>query len=455
MAKTTVEGNELKIKDPKFLSLVGKPANKVAFRVVRSDDTDQPTGDTTMKPVIVRRARRTDTSPILRMTFPVAYTDEQVAQQMATFGLTGYDVSRSDTAVVAVRSDLKSISNSGPSTSIRLTADGIVAEVAKIDTSDGNPKSQIAVASLVFRADKFTPDTIKLWLDGNKISAGDIAAPEGDGDYIVQRQEIPEGEETRKVELADGVSATIIRSDCCDIPDGFVAVVNETAYGNWGWGQLDFMAAMADEEFSEAMDEALYRLKDVLRNILLYSSLPLAERKVLMVNALAQFQAFSTGILDSLPRTVLVAVARSASPQPEKESMNKTPDGGVSTNTPAAPTPETPITRAELAAMIDEAIAKRAAPAAAAPAAEPKAAEPAAPAASTAITRDDLAAAMTAAVKPLVDRIEKVEGTTVARSDAGDGEVAAMTAKAGEDTKTKDVFRGSPLFNGLGVRRTA
>ena len=135
--------------------------------------------------------------------------------------------------------------------------------------------------------------------------------------------------------------------------------------------------------------------------------------------------------------------------------MNKTPDGGVSTNTPAAPTPETPITRAELAAMIDEAIAKRAAPAAAAPAAEPKAAEPAAPAASTAITRDDLAAAMTAAVKPLVDRIEKVEGTTVARSDAGDGEVAAMTAKAGEDTKTKDVFRGSPLFNGLGVRRTA
>lgn len=460
MAETQVTGtgNLVAIKEPKFLSMVCKPANKMAFKVVRSEE-----GETHMKSPVVRRQRRSEQSPIMRMQFPVGYTDEQVTDRMAAFGLAGYSVESSADGIIATRSDLKSISPD-TTTSIRLTADGIVAMVARGEQPAENPKSQIAVVSLAFRADKFDAAQVQDWLKANGMDTP-VISPEGAGDFIVQRAEVQDGEETRTVQIEDGVSATIVRADTMSVPDGYVAVVNETAYGNWGWGQLDFSAAMADEEFCDVMDEALYRLRDVLRNILLYSALPLADRKLLMVNALEQFKGFSVSILDSLPRQVLVAVVRSASNQLEKVQMSNSKNSGAATTQPAATVPaEQPITRAEIATIAAEAATaaiKALGLVARSEVDEPKKEEPTGaagvvttPAATEAsITREDMKAMLGEVVAPLVERLKQVEGATVLRSDGGDAKVE-VTGTGGE-AKSKDVFRGASAFQGLGLPNRA
>jgi len=462
--QVTGEGNLVRVKEPKFLSLVGKPANKMAFKVVRSDEE----GEEPMKQPVVRRQRRSEPSPILRMQFPEGYTDEQVTAQMQAFGLTGYTVEKAADGIIATRSDLKSISPDA-SVSIKLTADGIMATVARTDTPAENPKSQLAVTSISFDAGTFSAAQVSDWLRLNGMETASVGDATGDGNFIVTRADTPEGEETRTVQLEAGVSATIIRADVVDIPVGFVAVVNETAYGNWGWGQLDFAASMADEEFSEAMEEASYRLRSILNNILLYSALPLAERKTLMVNALDQYKAFAVSILDTLPRQVLVAVVRSASTSQEKPDMSKNDNSGAATT--AAPNPVTddkPVTRAEISAIATEAATavlaamgiKRAdgGKQEGEGAVETKTevvVEPVAPAV-VGITREDVTTAVLAAMTPLVERLQKVEGTTAVRSDLGDGKVE-VTEKKGGKTGESDVFRGSPVFGGLGlnVKRTA
>lgn len=456
-------GNLVRVQQPKFLSVVGKPANRIAFKVVRSDSEK----GNSMKPVVIRRTRRSDPSPILRMTFPAAYSDEQVTEQMKTFGLTGYNVARSEAGVIATRSDLQSIATE--LTSIRLTEDGIVAEVARTEQPT-NPKSAVAVVSLSFRSDKFTVEAAKKWLAdaGIEVSAEPVA---GEGDIEVVRHAVSEDTERRVVQLEDGVSATIIRSDDEDIPEGYVAAVNETAYGNWGWGQLDFNARMADVAFTEVMDEAVWQLRRVLEDILLYSALPLADRKTLMVNATEQFKAFTVGILDSLPRTVLVAVARSASQPKESTGMTTKHEGGASTPTPApaAGTQDspTPVTRADfeqlvatvggLSAAINKITEAQQVSRSDAPAETPAAApsettpEPAAVTITRADVEEAVKAAVSAVAEPLVKRLDALEGTTVLRSDSGDGKITATNQPNATGTK-KDVFRGATVFGGLGLK---
>lgn len=462
--QVTGEGNLVRVKEPKFLSLVGKPANKMAFKVVRSDKE----GEEPMKQPVVRRQRRSEPSPILRMQFPDGYTDEQVTTQMQAFGLTGYTVEKAAEGIIATRSDLKSISPDA-SVSIKLTADGITATVARTDTLAENPKSQLAVTSLSFDANTFNAAQVSDWLRLNSMETASVEDAAGDGNFIVTRAETPEGEETRIVTLESGVTATIIRSDSADIPAGYAAVVNETAYGNWGWGHLDFAASMADSEFSEAMEDASYRLRSILTNILLYSALPLAERKTLMVNALDQYKAFAVGILDSLPRQVLVAAVRSASNTLEKPEMSKIDNSGAATTANPAPVADDkPITRAEIATIAAEAAtaAIKALGITRADGGKQEGegvveaktevvAEPVAPAV-VGITREDVTSAVQAAMSPLVERLQKVEGTTAVRSDLGDSKVEVTEVK-GAKTGESDVFRGSPVFGGLGlnVKRSA
>lgn len=459
--KVTGEGNLVTVRTPKFLSVVGLPANKRAFGIVRSEPTQPTTGESHMKPQVVRRQRRSDPTPILRMVFPETYTDEQVTEKMTAFGLTGFDVQRSEGGtIVATRSDLKSISTD-TTTEILLTADGIKATVQRTDSAaPANPKSGLAVVSLVFRADTFTPEAVASWLVSKGMSSD--VPQDGAGDFIVQRREVPAEEETRVVELEPGVSAVVARADSDDIPDGYVAVVNETCYGNWGWGQLDFAASMADVEFSRVMDDAVYRLRHVLDQILLYSALPLAERKTLMVNALEQFKTFAVGILDSLPRTILVAVARSASPTKENPEMTTNTAGGA-TNPAKTETPAASITRADIQSVLQEmlpglladalkgTVARSEGGADGTPptSGEPKKEE----AAPVAITRADISAAVAEAVKPLVERVERVEGTTVLRSDTGDASVTKTETDPSKTGDAKDVFRGAPVFGGLGLKR--
>lgn len=457
------------------MSLVGKPANMISFKVVRSRDgngTVDKTPEKLMTTPVIRRSRRSDPSPIMRLTFPGTYTDEQVTQQLGAWGLSGYNVSRSDDKILATRADLQSSADLD-STQIKLTEDGVVAEVARSASPAPNPSERVKVAQVILRADKFDADSVLSWMSEHGINAetDTVKRAEGSGDYLVVRHAVPEGQETRTVSLDGGVSMVVVRDSMEDIPEGYVAVVNEACYGNWGWGHLDFSAAMADEIFSDAMDDAVYRLRSVLNNILLHSALPLAERKTLMTRALEQFNGFAISILDSLPRTVLVAVARSAT-LPKGPSMTTNTDGGASTQTAPSAAAEQPITRAAVAEMISEAIkAAVATPATAtrddgtstAPAAaaqEPGAAPAAAPVSGSVITRQDLAAATADAVReavtPLVERLAKVEGATTVRSDAGDQTPATTATKPAQGAATQahqqDVFRGAPVFQGLRLR---
>lgn len=470
MADTVdVDGNLIRVDTPRYLSVVGRPANKVAFRVIRSDTEKE--GKPQMKPTVIRRVKRAEPSPVLRMVFPVEYTDEQVTDQMKAFGLAGYNVVRTDKGVEATRGDLKSLANEGV-TSIKLTADGITAIVssAGIESAPKNPKSFVSVASIAFRAEKFTAEQAAAWLAAAGVEAK-VSEDGGEGDLIAVRHDIPEGEESRVVVLEEGVSATIIRADAQDIPGAYAMAVNETAYGSWGWGQLSFAAAMADEMFTEVMDAAVWQLRRVLDQILLYSALPLGDRKALMSNALDEFKAFTISILDSLPRTLLVAVARSAT-QPTENPMTTKPEGGAPTQAPAASatTPETaapaadpqPISRAEfdslvksvadLAAAVAPAQRTDPAPAAAGGAEPPKEEEAPAP---VSLTRADLEsgikAAVTAATEPLVQRLSALEGTTVVRSDGGDGRIAPAGHSGDGTAEKKDVFRGAPVFGNLGL----
>ena len=74
-------------------------------------------------------------------------------------------------------------------------------------------------------------------------------------------------------------------------------------------------------------------------------------------------------------------------------------------------------------------------------------------AAPVAITRADVSAAVVEALKPLVERVERVEGTTVLRSDTGDATVTKTELKGDKTGDAKDVFRGAPVFGGLGLKR--
>lgn len=435
---TPVTGNLVKVKDPKFITLVGKPANQTGFKVLRSDQ-----GETTMAPPLLRRTRRSETNPVLKLTFPAGVDEESVKQTLDTYGMSGYTIAKEGEVYTAVRADLKSIS-ADTTQQIKLTEDGLMATIARSsDSAPANPeeKTALTLAYLSFDAEKFTQEDVKRWTQEHGVD-GEIQEPQNAGkSYVVRRSEVADGEDVRHMQLEDGITATIVRSSDPNVPDGFVAVINETAYGSWGWGQLDFGAMMADYEFSKAMDDALWKLRGLLDNIILWSGLPLDVRKELLNRALSQFGQFTGSLMDNLPRQLLVSVVRSANPQQEKSIMTQQASSGAATTDNQAGE-KAVLTREDVAKMIEDAIksSKEATPAAAlAPAARSDAtktegaAEPAATPAT--LSRADLEDVMSKALQPFGERLAKIEGATlVQRGDTPDPKP--------ENVK-RDVFAGA------------
>jgi hypothetical protein len=447
------EGNLVKVIQPKFVSLVGSPANQTPIRIVRS----APPKGVPMSASTARRIRRStgEVNPVLQLSFPDEMTDTEIAATLTVYGMNDYKVERKDGKVYATRSDLQSIARSDKTMDVKLT-DKITALVQRSDASMvgatvGQPG--ISVVAFEFSAEKFADvGEVAKWIERNSVDKA--SAPTQNPDlscFEVKRGQMEEGADTRRIELEDGVVATIVRSDDGSIPAGMVAVVSEAAYGGYGWGQLDFAAALADTQFCEWMDEGIRRLRYVLENILFYSQLPLDVRKTLVSNALAQFDAFVAGIMDSMPRQLLISVTRSAQPKEIPMSTSQTQgQGGAAT--PAASTTTTgtevqraapaaaaatpaangdekiTLTRSELATLVRAELAAKEtedkATAEAAKAAEVKRAEE-----------------IEAATAPLKAEIEKLKGTTVVRS-GGDPAVAAQQAGATGGEK-KDVFRGA------------
>ena len=434
-----------------FISLVGLPANQRAFSILRSDQEEKEVSNTTPR---VKRTRRNDSNNLVRLTFPENYTAAQAEQSLETFGLSGFSVVDVEGVLCAARSDLQTIAND-QLTSIKLTEDGIMAEVLMPEGQQATGgKSGLAVPYIEFSSETFSRADVIAWLQENKVDFDEKAIDNSTGNFVLKRADTESEAEVRLMALSDGVTAAVVRADTDDIPEGYVAVISETAYCGWGWGQLDFEARLADIEVGDKIREGLYAMEDVLRNIIFHSELPVESRKQLANRTLAQYGAYVSSLLDLLPRQLLVSVVGSVNTQRKDQAQE--PDMSVKNENTADQNPQDEVVtmkRSELDAMIaaakgtDTAGTDSAATVTNETPAAPAA--PEAPAATVGLTRADLLEVL----KPMADRLEKLEGTTIVRSDNNDPEVPPATAaeKPELDTRSESVKRADKVFAGLNL----
>lgn len=451
--------------EPKFLTLTKMPAGQVAFKVVRGDKEKEET--MSGKPEAQaetrrRRIRSTQRSSLLYIAFPGGTTKEQVEEAVKEYGIDGYALVEDGDTFLLRRNDLTETPQDALTIQI---GDGRKAGIVRTDAAAGyevqDPMPHVSVIAIDFNKEVFaTQDAVMEYLQRHDIDFLEKGVENADTVIRVLRTEASPDAETRRVQVEDGVVAVVARSAVEDLVDAspFIEVVSETAYGQWGWGQLDFAASMADKQFCSAAEDSTYTLRRVVEDILFYSQLPVGVRKELIARAAAQFSAYIGTLLDALPAQV-VLINRSNLEKLKESGMNmKTATTGAAgdttlrtdetappadTGTPA-PADQTPaggtppaedsatITRGEVKAMITEAVAAAVA-----------AVKPAAPAADTTqrtdAPPDASAAALKAfeevvtrsvspladAVKAVTDRMAVMEGATTLRSDSGDSGNAA------------------------------
>lgn len=305
MPETTTKRASLrKLKEPKFLTLTEKGANRTGFKIIR-DDADTANSK---KPAKAKFAMRAD-HPLLSILLPDHVGEADAYDMLEIFGLdSDYEVvSREDGGFMLKR---KSAKADTPSINFDL-GDGLTASVetsALAARSDAGGTG-VVVTSIEFMGEYFSElSGVQDWLRGKDVAFKEGGVEVVDGGFIVTRHDVPEGVDTKKVAVQDGVTAIIAQAERADIPAGIVSPVSEYAYGNYGWGQLDFAASMADPEFTSASWDALYTIGRVLEDIIFNSYLNIDERKALIQRAIGQFGDFMNGLLDALPKEVLVQI---------------------------------------------------------------------------------------------------------------------------------------------------
>lgn len=459
-----VEGNQVTIDNPQFITLVKKPANQRSFSILRAQEEE----GNVSKPVTTNRrvnrtTRRSETNQdLVSLTLPGTLDEAGAKAALATYGLSTFTVARASGEEDWLATNPSAIDCTDTST-VKL-ADGIVASVRRTEaTAPSEGKGQLTVASMEFSVEQFPDATaVSEWCQRNSVDFDEKALNNPSGNLVLQRAEIAEGEETRLMELEEGVTVTVIRSQVGDIPDGFIAVINEYAYSGWGWGQLDFNAALADDKAGDALYEGLYILEDLLRDILFWSPLPVDIRKELTTRACTQFASFANGILDTLPRQLLISVATTTQRSAKENDMSTTTKAPATTQEPvqrtdAPATTEAPVMVAvgspefnsavdgAVAAALQRAEAKRIADEAAeVQRKEQEEADKTTSEASEVARRAELTEIVAAATKPLLDEITALKSTTVLRSTEGDLKAGATKVVRG----TGDLFKGC-----LGIQR--
>jgi hypothetical protein len=296
--KVTKDVNVSRLRTPKNLTLTSHPANEVAFKIVRRDP-NKPPHLTRQRPV--RRM-----APTLVLQFPSGATEEDVKSMMSDFGITDYKIEKTDDGLTVMRSDLKKI----PETyAVIHLKDGVKALVQQgaVVASDDDPVPHIAVVGFEFDKAVFdSAEKVSEWLSRHEVDISESGIDNTGDKAVMLRQKVGPDIEVKRCHVDEGVEVVVARAAEQDVPPSVVAVVSELMYGSWGWGQLDFAAAMADIEFSEVAREATDVLYRVMENALFYSPLPLSVRKTLVNRALTQFGEFIGAVLDALPAEVLV-----------------------------------------------------------------------------------------------------------------------------------------------------
>lgn len=434
--------NLTKVVEPRFLTLTGAPANQTAFKIIRKDGENM-----NLQHVSRKRIRRSES--LVSVTFEEGLDAEGVALVLAEWGIDEFSIETVGARLKAVlRADAEN-------TMDVVIPDGRVMTVLKPISNSTSEKKEIVVARMDFAKDAF-PELADVtnWLKRHDIDETTVKIIPGDLATTVQRVDTQDAD-TRTLEVEQGVAFVILRADEASIPVKFVTVVNDSAFGAWGWGQLDFAAHIADKEFSEGIRESLSSLDEVLRHIMFYSDVPVPVRKDLVRSAANQFADYAISMMDALPGKVVVAIRFDS--QKEKEVTKAVPgtlaarqdDTKSGSGQPGA-APETsatleatPLTRADVTALVTEATSGLSAQiealtqALAVRSEAPAAPADGAPASTdTAQTLADVVRSQTTladAVSKMASSIERMEGSTVLRSDNGDEKNAPVA---------KDVFRG-------------
>lgn len=285
----------LELEKPEFLSLVGSPANRTPFKVVRDGDE-----------TVSKRRKRTD-SALMSVTLPAETTEEEAAEIFEQYALDEdvYEIARDEEGVYFKRKKL----DDDVETRDIVLPNGVTATVAAqtfdkhIKRSDDQPGLTITKVTFkgLDRADA------EAWLESNDVTyqAEDLFAIQED--TVLVRHDMPDDVETKELELGKdtNVVAQVAQTKRDDIPQRIYRHVVENMYGRYGWGHLDFLQAMADEKFSEESWNAIYWLRDVLDNILFYSDLSLDDRLALIKIATGEFTAYMTALVEALPRNIL------------------------------------------------------------------------------------------------------------------------------------------------------
>lgn len=329
--------NLARLAEPFNLTLTKKPANRSGFKVVRSETEETEMIDLDKMPAKLRRragmnpprkanltsprkvalsqhdlarTKRKD-SGLLNLILPSGATKDDAMDVIEHFGLSDdYEIVQNDDGrIILHRREAGDVEETIP---IQLN-NGIIAEVdaalldpmANRKRGDTSMGDGCALARIDFDSRAFNTEKVNKWLTHYGVDYLENGVEAVDGGVIVMRDDEIEEKDCHKIRLAEGVVGYIARADANDIPTRITrAIVNE-AFGNFGFGHLDFASALADPEFSNRSESAIFQLSDVLHNIVFRSGLPIGERKELIGRATGQFSTFMGNLMDNLPAVVL------------------------------------------------------------------------------------------------------------------------------------------------------
>lgn len=313
--------------DDNMVTLTKLPANRAGFKIRRSEeeddmlDIDKAKRGGKYEGKGRKRKKRTDTG-LLSLVLPTDATQETADEIIEKYGLTeDYELQRTDDGTYVLVRRGADMDIEFP-THIQLGG-GIVAQVdpavfARGDTSRGG----VTLVRIDF--DGKDVAEVKTWLDEFGVDYPVKGVEQVDGGVIVTRHD--HDGETKRLRLAEGVTGYVARAEQNDVPVKLTRTVVDLAFGQWGWGHLDFGAALADPEFSMQSENALFALRDVLENVIFYSGLPLDERKTLIQSATDQFATFMSNLIDTLPTQVLDVGKQARAEARKEESSMATKD---------------------------------------------------------------------------------------------------------------------------------
>lgn len=432
------------IKEPQTLSLVGSPANQIAFKIIR-DDKESSMSAATPETPRVRRVRATRSeAPLLCLTFAEGTELADVESAQALYGLSDYTIGTDANGNYSLqRADITGIPEGCITVSL---GGGKTAHISRSACASVDGAAGISLVAFEFSPEIFDGvEDVTQWLVRNDVDFLEGGVQNTDQSIVVKRAEFTADADVRRIEVESGVIAVISRAatGTLDIPATMIEVISETAYGNYGWGQLDFAASVADKEYTDESGDAIYTLSSVIRNILFYSDAPLSLKKELVSRATTQFAEYIGTLIDALPTALVVAV-RSERNLKEKDmsaapaAAPATPESATPVAAPAA-TPEF-VTRQELLDTVTSAVTAAIAAAQTVARSDDTEEREEAPESSTGdlqqVSRS--VGEMLEAIKTLGTRLERMESSTVVRSDSGDTTQAAAGSK--------DLFAG--IFGG-------